>query len=128
FHARGAARRSGLWFGAVQRARSLPPQEHPPRKPASSHVLPPPKAWRNRNPEAADRLPLVRTAVRERAEELHLPQENLLTPAYQRQLAWSGPSAATPEGVAATLRRLGAREWQIEIVAEPLSQTLRAPS
>src|SRR5699024_7560228 len=125
FHARGAARRSALWFGAVQRARSLPPKEYPPRKPASSHVLPPPKAWRKRNPEGAERLPLVRTAVRECAEELHLPQENLLTPAYQRQLAWSGSGSATPEDVAATLRGFGAREWQIEIVAEPLSRTLR---
>src|SRR5699024_7407872 len=105
FHARGAARRSALWFSAVQRARSLRPQEYPPRRPASSHVLPPPKAWRKRNPEGAERLPLVRTAVRERAEELHLPQENLLTHAYQRQIACSGPGYTIPEDVYATLRQ-----------------------
>src|SRR5699024_10799365 len=100
---------------------------YPPKKAVAPNVLPPAKTWRKLNPDAAERLPIVRGTVRAHAQELQLPQENLLTPAYQRRLAWTGPEALSADGVAATLRQLGARDWQIEIVAEPLSRALRNP-
>lgn len=128
FHTRGAARKSRTWFAAVERARGLAPQDYPPKKVSAPGTLPPAKVWRKRNPDAAERLTVVRATVRELAEELHLPQENLLTPAFQRSLAWTGPTATTPDGVGATLHDLGARDWQVELVASPLSDGLRTLS
>lgn len=131
FRSRKAARRIGTWYAAIERACNMSPGQYPPRKAAPTDTLPPPKAWRKRNPDAAERLTIVRTTIRELAAELDLPQENLLTPAYQRRLAWSGTgevAAPTRAGIASTLRELGARHWQVDLVAEPLNQNLRTPS
>ncbi|HCB58515.1 MAG TPA: ribonuclease D, partial [Arthrobacter bacterium] len=42
---------------------------------------------------------------------------NLLTPDYLRRVAWRPPSDITEETVAAELSTLGARQWQIGLVA-----------
>ena len=124
FRTKNAARRLRTWFEAVQRAKSLDPSDYPSRRAPASDALPPPKAWRDRNPEGAERLVVVRSTVRTLAEELHLPQENLLTPEYQRRLAWSPPRRISAESVAESLQSLGARDWQIEQVADALSHQL----
>jgi ribonuclease D len=54
--------------------------------------------------------------VADRAEELHVPTENLLTPALLRRVAWDS-QANTPDEVRAALAELGARQWQIDITA-----------
>lgn len=126
FRTKNAARRMRTWFEALQRARDLEPSSYPSRRAATSDTLPPPKAWRDRNPEGAERLVVVRATVRSLAEELHLPQENLLTPEYQRRLAWSPPSRISSESVAENLRELGARDWQVQAVADALSHQLLA--
>ncbi|UFU01598.1 HRDC domain-containing protein [Ruania suaedae] len=126
FKHKAAARRSRLWFDAVARATALPASDHPARRGPASDTLPPPRAWKDRNPPAARRLDAVRLTVRTRAEELALPQENLLTPEYQRRLAWDPPREHSTEGVAAALAALGARPWQIDQLAAPLATALHA--
>ncbi|WP_022916187.1 HRDC domain-containing protein [Ruania albidiflava] len=124
FRTKNAARRLRTWFEALRRATALDPSSYPSRRAPVSDSLPPPKAWRDRNPEGAERLVVVRSTVRTIAEELHLPQENLLTPEYQRRLAWSPPRRISAEAVAESLHELGARDWQIEQVADALSHQL----
>ncbi|MGW8847872.1 hypothetical protein ACWGNE_08820, partial [Streptomyces xiamenensis] len=75
---------------------------------------------------AAARLAAARAAVTAHAEELRLPQENLLAPDTVRRLCWEPPAGAEPELVAQSLRSLGAREWQIEQTVPLLTQALAA--
>jgi ribonuclease D len=115
------------WLAAVQRARALPESELP--QPALTPAgPPPPRAWADKDPAAAARLAAARAAVTERAEELGLPQENLLTPDTVRRLCWEPPAEPTPEAVAEELRRHGARRWQVEQTAELLTTALAAPA
>ncbi len=60
------------------------------------------------------------------AEELNLPQENLLAPDVVRRLCWEPPAAPEPDAVAGALRALGAREWQIAETTDSLARALAA--
>ncbi|MGC0142477.1 HRDC domain-containing protein [Pseudactinotalea sp. Z1732] len=125
FTNRGARRRLRTWAGAIETALELPENELPAhRAPHSPDALPQPRSWKDRNPEAAVRLDAVRPTIRALADELELPQENLLSPDTQRRIAWRPPSSATEELVAQALRDLGARRWQVEQVTERLTQAL----
>jgi ribonuclease D len=66
--------------------------------------------------------------VTARAEELHLPQENLLAPDTVRRLCWQPPRARTEPEVVSAMRALGAREWQIEQTAALLTDALATPA
>ena len=81
------------------------------RSPASRCTgPPPPRAWADKDPAAAARLSAARAAVSALAEELNLPQENLITPDTVRRLCWEPPGRRRPpEAVAgASLARLTA--------------------
>ncbi|MGP3970682.1 HRDC domain-containing protein [Streptomyces sp. 6N223] len=113
------------WQSAIDRARELPEAELPqPGLPAEGP--PPPRAWPDRDPAAAARLAAARGAVTAHAEELRLPQENLLAPDVVRRLCWEPPAERTPQAVSEALRGLGAREWQIEQTVEALTEALGA--
>jgi ribonuclease D len=56
------------------------------------------------------------------AEEHNIPAENLLTPDYLRRVCWEPPADTSPETLASFLHDKGARQWQINLVAEALSQ------
>ena len=113
------------WQAAVERARALPEAELP----QQSHAVngpPPPRSWAEKDPAAAARLTAARAAVTQHAEELNLPQENLLTPDTVRRLCWEPPAEVSADSVSGALRALGAREWQIAQSAELLRVALTA--
>ncbi|UUN29825.1 ribonuclease D [Streptomyces sp. FIT100] len=113
------------WQAAVDRARTLPDAELPqPGQPVAGP--PPPRSWADKDPEAAARLSAARAAVSTLAEQLNLPQENLITPDTVRRLCWEPPAEATPEAVGAALAAHGARPWQIEQVTPALTRALTA--
>ncbi|NWF29343.1 ribonuclease D [Streptomyces sp. PKU-EA00015] len=113
------------WQAAVDRAKALPDSELPqPGLPVAGP--PPPRAWADKDPAAAARLSAARAAVSALAEELNVPQENLITPDTVRRVCWEPPSPVTPDSVAEMLGSLGARQWQIELVAPLLSAALIA--
>ncbi|SDS63597.1 HRDC domain-containing protein [Microterricola viridarii] len=116
----GRASRSEIarWWEAVERG--LNATELPAVR-ASNDTLPPPRAWSERNPEADLRLKAARGALAEVSEELNIPLENLLTPEYLRRLAWTPPESVDPDSLAAALRDLGARPWQIDACAQRIS-------
>jgi len=113
------------WQAAVDRAKALP-ESALPQQTQSTGGPPPPRSWPDKDPAAAARLAAARAAVTAHAEDLRLPQENLLAPDAVRRLCWQPPEDRTREGVAGALRTLGAREWQIGQTASLLVEALDA--
>ncbi|MGV9266766.1 ribonuclease D [Kitasatospora sp. NPDC003701] len=104
------------WLAAVQRGREIPENQLPPAS-APHDGPPPPRAWAEKDPVAAARLSGARAAVSELAEARNLPAENLITPDLVRRVSWEPPADPSAAGVAAALRRMGARQWQVDLVA-----------
>ena len=78
---------------------------------------------------AAARLTKARADLKQRAEELDLPVENLLTPDYLRRLLWEPPAGPEdddlPVKVAERLAELGARQWQVDLTRDLLVAAIR---
>jgi ribonuclease D len=117
FHGRGAQRYAAVWVDALRQAIALPESELP-LAAARYDGPPPPRAWAEKDPAAAARLNQARAALQAKAAELELPVENLLTPEYLRRVLWQPPEPADLDAVAAALRALGARSWQVELTAD----------
>ncbi|GGE88163.1 HRDC domain-containing protein [Mycetocola zhadangensis] len=117
---KGRASRTDLsvWWNAVERG--LTTDDPPPLRPAASDVLPPARAWSERNPEADARLKAARTSLTLVAESLSIPLENVLTPETLRRVAWTPPEPLSVEAVGDALRELGARAWQIEATVQTI--------
>jgi ribonuclease D len=113
------------WQSAVDRARALPEAALPGPGPATPGP-PPPRAWADKDPAAAARLLAARTAVTARAEQLSMPQENLVQPDAVRRICWEPPAEVSPATVAEALASHGARPWQIEQVTPLLVTALSA--
>jgi ribonuclease D len=124
FRGRGARRHAPEWQRAIDRARA----QAEPNLPGTASPLPdgppPGHRWAERDPVAARRLAVVRTAVAALADEHSLPAENLLPPEVVRRLAWRPPEPPSPEAVEADLADNGARPWQAELTAKPISKAL----
>jgi ribonuclease D len=73
---------------------------------------------------AARRLAAVRAAIAAIADEHSLPAENLLPPDVVRRLAWRPPEPPSPEEIGAELLEHGARPWQTELTAKPISRAV----
>ncbi|MCX4819994.1 ribonuclease D [Streptomyces sp. NBC_01142] len=113
------------WQAAVERAKALPDAELPqPGQPLNGP--PPPRSWADKDPVAAARLSAARAAVSALAEELSLPQENLITPDTVRRVCWEPPFEPSEAAVTEALAGYGARAWQIELVAPLLTVALTA--
>ncbi|UYQ65127.1 HRDC domain-containing protein [Streptomyces peucetius] len=113
------------WQAAVERAKALPDSELPqPGQPLNGP--PPPRSWADKDPAAAARLSAARAAVSALAEELNMPQENLITPDTVRRVCWEPPSEVTVASVSDALTELAARPWQVEQVAPVLAEALTA--
>jgi ribonuclease D len=123
FHGRGAQRYAGVWVDALRAARALPEADLP-LAAARYDGPPPPRAWAERDAAAAARLAQARTALSERAGELKVPVENLLTPDYVRRLLWQPPAQDGAEAVGEALTALGARPWQVQLTADLLATAI----
>ncbi len=124
FHGRGASRYQKVWVTALREAWALPEAELPPHA-TRGEGPPPPRAWAQRDPAAAARLDRARSALQERAEELSLPVENMVTPDLVRRLMWEPPQE--PGSVAPRLLDAGARPWQVELTAQILEDAIWPP-
>ncbi|WP_457014615.1 HRDC domain-containing protein [Geodermatophilus sp. SYSU D01186] len=122
---RGRANRKlvGTWFGALARGRELPDAELPLHsKPGDGP--PPVNRWADRDPAAAARLQVARAGLAELSAKHSVPVENLLSPDLVRRLMWSPPEQRDAGSVAAALRAGGAREWQIELTGDLLTDAV----
>jgi len=130
FHGRAARRYLDTWVEALKRARALPDNALPPLANRSDGP-PQVRSWADRDPVAAARLNAARVAVAELSDERNVPIENLLTPDYMRRVLWSPPKVPDEElgqAVRAELQRLGARQWQIDLMAPLIAEAIRHPA
>jgi ribonuclease D len=125
FRGRAQRRMVDVWAGALRKANGLPRHELPDSAP-SGDGPPPPNRWAERDPAAAARLTAARAALAKIATDNRLPVENLLLPDLVRRTCWQPPADTRIEAVADTLRAGGAREWQLQLTAAPLSIALAA--
>ncbi|HLP23385.1 MAG TPA: ribonuclease D [Microbacteriaceae bacterium] len=119
FHGRASRSEIDRWWDAVERGRHT--DAVPAKRAPQSDAIPQPRNWAQKNPEADERLKLAKAAVAELALVMRLPTENLLTPEVLRRVCWNPPGFDASD-VADALRALGAREWQIDACAEPMSE------
>ncbi len=124
FRGRGARRHALEWQRAVDRARAEDEAPLPGTASPLPEGPPPAHRWAERDPVAAQRLAAVRTVVAALADEHSLPAENLLQPDIVRRLAWRPPDPPAPDAIAADLAAHGARTWQVELAAVPISKAL----
>ncbi|MFT4087535.1 MAG: ribonuclease D [Gordonia sp. (in: high G+C Gram-positive bacteria)] len=121
-------RQARTWMNAITTAQNLDDAELPPRK--SPQTGPPPiNRWDQRNPPAAKRAHAVRPAVKETAEKIGVPVENLLAPDVVRDLCWDGldatSTAVDAHAVDEWLAARQVRPWQRTLTAEPIAAALR---
>lgn len=122
---RVARRHVDRWLGALREAQALTDQELPLTR-ADADGPPPPNRWSDRDPAAAGRLERARAVVLDTAERLAVPAENLVSPDVVRRIAWQPPAVVDPDAVATAMRALGARDWQVQLLATALSQAWTA--
>ncbi|PVG81829.1 ribonuclease D [Nocardioides gansuensis] len=123
FHGRGAARYTSTWLRAIAEAAALPDDELPTRAPRQEGP-PHPRMWADRDPVADRRFKAARAGLLALAAELELPVENLISPDTVRRVMWAPPAtrdeADLLAGLGGQLADLGARPWQVELVAPVL--------
>lgn len=117
FNGRASHSESARWWAAIERG--LTTEDLPPMR-TGGDVIPPPRAWSDRNPDADRRLTAAKAVLTELSETREIPMENLLTPDTLRRLAWEPPTPLSVESLAQALRELEARPWQIDLLAEPI--------
>ena len=100
------------WIKAIERAQL----SEPPLMRLNGDGMPPVKQWREKFPERYAPLTHARFQVAKLAEELNLPVENLITPELVRRVCWDQTKAEL-NAVQEKLAKLGARSWQINLVA-----------
>lgn len=105
----GRASRSMLeqWWRAIELSREIEIGEQV----LDPNHIPNHRSWEKRFPEAHIRLKEVRAGLQEKALELELAVELLITPDTLRRVCF-----APEEDVAAQLQNLRVRKWQLEIV------------
>ena len=116
-----------LWLDSIASAVALPEDQWPAMR-TNADTLPPIKLWRDKFPEKFAPLSHARAAIELIAEENQIPVENLITPEHVRRVCWKPPVGATStlsvSEVESALSELGARQWQIDLVAPSLAAAL----
>ena len=116
-----------LWLSSISTAVALPEDQWPAMR-TNADTLPPIKLWRDKFPEKYAPLSHARAAIEIIAQENQIPVENLITPEHVRRVCWKPPTGATEvlslEAVEKALADLGARQWQIGLVASAVASAL----
>jgi ribonuclease D len=107
------------WISCITDAIALPEDQWPQAR-TKSDAMPPIKIWRERFPEKFAPLSHARFHLQERAQELSIPLENLISPELVRRICWQPPVV----GVEEALTAMGARRWQAQIAAPILQAAL----
>ncbi|NEK85701.1 ribonuclease D [Blastococcus saxobsidens] len=123
FRGRANRRLVAHWFTALARGKALPEDELPLHsKPGDGP--PPVNRWSDRDPAAATRLQAARAGLAELSEKHSVPVENIVSPDLVRRIMWSPPEPRVAATVAEALRAGGAREWQVELTLDVLTDAV----
>lgn len=114
------------WMAAITRGLSRSNADLPPlTRPLAPGELPKVQQWRASHPDAHARLQIVRAAIRHRAERLEMDPTVVLEPRVQRIIAWHNIAYRDDELVA-YLKRLGVRDWQIQVAGHDIEKAVEA--
>jgi ribonuclease D len=115
------------WLSATEAALTTPEDQWPPMK-SGADTLPPLKLWRERFADKFAPLTHARFAVETVAHELSIPAENLISPEIIRRICWAPPADSLQnlnvDAVCEAMLNLGARQWQVEVVAPLVAAAL----
>lgn len=116
-----------VWLDSIATAAALPEDQWPQMR-TNADTLPPIKLWRDKFPEKYAPLSHARAALELISTENNIPVENLITPEHVRRICWN-PPAGSRESLSVSLveqglKSLGARQWQIDLVAPALAAAL----
>jgi len=115
------------WLDAIAQAVALPESDWPALR-TNADTLPPIKLWRDRFPEKYAPLSHARAGIDLVAEANQIPVENLISPEIIRRICWQPPAGSTSAydeaAVRAAMSALGARAWQIDLVAAAVAGAL----
>ena len=119
-------RQAGYWFSALNEGRGLDEGELPPlaQNTGDPDAMPAQSRWRDRDPDAAARLAACKEVVAQVAEAEQVVGQNLLAGETTRRLAWRSVTPLTEDAVRDRLAELGARPWQIDLIAAALVPAL----
>lgn len=127
---RGAAQ---LWMREVRAALALPRDTWPERPRPVGSARPHHRTWEQRAPEAAAVLERLRGGHELLAEDLGIAPETLFRPSDVRDVAWTMSGAdgddvpRTDDEVRALLAGMGARPWQVDLMAGLVGETVLLP-
>ena len=123
FRGRANRRLVATWFSALARGRALPENDLPLHsKPGDGP--PPVNRWADRDPAAATRLQAARAGLAEISTKHSVPVENILSPDLVRRIMWSPPEPRDAATVTDALRAGGAREWQVGLTVDVLTEAV----
>jgi len=111
-----------LWWEALQAA--LKATVLPSVRAEKTEGIPNHRNWAAKYPEADRRLRHAKNALTLISENANVPLENLLTPDYLRQICFAPPEPATLENVKQSLMGIGARRWQVDLTADPITDSI----
>jgi ribonuclease D len=123
---KGTRRAAPRWYPAIAEALALPESELPAKRGPAGDGPPQPRMWREKNPQAADRLEAARALVAELVELHTMPAENLLQPDALRRACWEYTGGGE-QWIRSFLASRGARPWQVELFAGSLAEAFDAP-
>ena len=120
----GRASRSYLdtWWQALHLA--LKATELPAVRADKPEGIPNHRNWAAKYPEADRRLRHAKNALSSISEQVNVPLENLLTPDFLRQICFTPPEPPTLENVRLSLLGFGARNWQVDITSESITDSI----
>jgi ribonuclease D len=121
----GRARSTYLdsWWDAVEKGlqtRDLPPIKLP------AVGTPNHRNWPQRYPDADARLQAAKKVISALRDRHGVPSENILKPDTMRELCFAPPAPDDLAALVARLLELGARHWQIELVAPGFLAAMKA--
>ena len=111
------------WWDALEKGlttRDLPPVKLP------AIGIPNHRNWPQRFPEADARLQAAKTVIAELSKLHNVPAENILKPDTMRELCFAPPKDASLQSLVGALLDVGARHWQIELVAAGFIEAMQA--
>ena len=120
----GRASRSYLdiWWQALHLA--LKATQLPAVRAERPEGIPNHRNWASKFPEADRRLRHAKNALSSISEQVNVPLENLLTPDFLRQICFTPPEPPTLENVRLSLLEFGARNWQVDLTAESITDSI----
>jgi len=117
---KGTRRRAPQYYPAIAEAMALPDSGLPARRGPSGDGPPQPRMWKDKRPDAHNRLTAAKAGITELVELLSIPAENLLQPDALRRACWEYPGGG--EGwIRGFLAGRSARPWQIDLTAPVLA-------